>query len=481
MNTHPNKLTDKIVPDSAEKINENRLKQLQQIARDRVYEPFEGKKSLETIQKTRSGLEKGLGHLKTATTKTKNASAQVTKWLKGSTAFQTLKNKAAATQITEQESGGTLFASVSAKLNKRVEELKSAFHTLDEATIGLQENTKKTYKELESKTREMAIDYTRKGLEVLILEDTEKWIIPKAQEILQNNTLHSFSDIQHLTTEEREKLIKELYPYNSPNFQKFIKAFDVTFNVTLGAIVATNLPGTGLLVSLINMGKTLIKLGNRLNIMAAVFGYRIQSSQALFKTCSRIIQSLEDWENSSNHQPLSPELIDELFSTPSAEEDFFQEMIASVVKKEAYIAIPGVGMISLGKINLDDLKMDLMVQHLVSNYFTQKELLNTCNKAECRQVIDDFQMIYRALKQQSILKLFIKRVEDEYEIQEGKTLGIRFKRMAGIDLALEKAHYEFDMLAKTLYIKVLPLPPSEKPKRVEKELERILVNPIVVR
>jgi hypothetical protein len=37
---------------------------LQQICRDSIIEPFEGRKGLETIQKTRTGIEKGLGKLK---------------------------------------------------------------------------------------------------------------------------------------------------------------------------------------------------------------------------------------------------------------------------------------------------------------------------------------------------------------------------------------------------------------------------------
>ena len=53
-----------------EKINENRQLQIQQYARNRVLEPFEGRKSLETVQKTRTSIEKGLSWVKAKFNKT---------------------------------------------------------------------------------------------------------------------------------------------------------------------------------------------------------------------------------------------------------------------------------------------------------------------------------------------------------------------------------------------------------------------------
>jgi hypothetical protein len=45
-------------------LNTGEKNSLQQICRDSIIEPFEGRKGLETIQKTRTGIEKGLGKLK---------------------------------------------------------------------------------------------------------------------------------------------------------------------------------------------------------------------------------------------------------------------------------------------------------------------------------------------------------------------------------------------------------------------------------
>lgn len=482
MKTNPNELTAEIIPDSDQKINENRMKQLQQIARDRIFEPFEGKKALEKIQKTRSGLEKGVEHIKTATTKAKSAGVNAGSWLKNSRLFQSSKGKLQQLIYSEEDaSSDGVFSKFSQKMSKRVSDLKEAFELLDEATEGFQESTKKTYKELEHKVKETSIEYTRKGLEVLLYEDTEKWLIPKAVELLQRQDLSSFEDIQKLSPEERTILIEQLYPYNSPTFQKYLKAFDVTLNVSLGAVVASNLPGTGLLVSFINIGKTLIKLGNRINIMSAVYGRKIQSPQSLFKVCTKILQSLEDWENNPDHLPLNPDILEDLFQPADETEDFFQEMMATVIKKEAYIAVPGVGMISLGKINLDDLKMDLLVRHLVENYFTQQEIFKIPEVGSVKLMLEDFTNIYSELKANHILKAFIQRVETEQVEFDKKRFSSRLKQMAGIDLALEKAHYEFDMLAKTIYIKIQALPPADKIQKIKEEVERLSSGQLIQR
>ena len=56
---------------------------LQQICRDSIIEPFEGRKGLETIQKTRTNIEKGIGKLKNFSKSTSDK-IKDSKWLETS-------------------------------------------------------------------------------------------------------------------------------------------------------------------------------------------------------------------------------------------------------------------------------------------------------------------------------------------------------------------------------------------------------------
>ena len=187
----------------------------------------------------------------------------------------------------------------------------------------------------------MARDYLKKGLENIVIESDELWILDHVNNILKNAHFTELDQIRTLQIDQRNVLINSIYPYDSRRFQDFSKSFDLTFNLSLGAKVATNIPGTGIAVSLINMAKTLVKLGNRLKIMATIYGYHITDSQALFKASAAILKSLADWENNEEHLPLDPAVLNELYSdNDSTDSAAFQEMIDAIVKKDAYIAIP---------------------------------------------------------------------------------------------------------------------------------------------
>ncbi len=435
---------------------------LRQIARDQVIEPFEGRKSLETMQKTRTGMERGI-------TKIKSVGLQTGKVIKDSRLYGFSKSKISRlSKKTGEKAQSKLISELIQKLNDATEEF--------------QKSAKNRYKNIEEKAREIAITYTRKGLEVLLYEDTEMWILKRASSILNRPDLDSIEQIRMLSPVERDQLVDALYPYDSPNLKKLVKSFETTVNISLGAIVASNIPGTGIAVSIVNMGKTLVKLGNRINIMSAIYGYRISSPQALFKVSASILKSLDDWDNNPDHVPLDFSELDELYSDDSDEEEnSFYDLMNAVVRKEAYIAIPGVGMISLGKINLDDMKIDIVIRHLVQDYFNYHSCLNRYFDVEVDMIIRDYKMIYSELFKIGYHKQ-VRKLQEAKQLEESdEKWKLRLKLMAGIDLALNESSTTMDQFAADIYDKIHNLPDKEKPGVVRKAVEDVFNKELIVR
>ena len=447
----------KIYPEPGQKINENSLFRLQQLARDQVFEPFEGRKSLETIQKTRGGIEKGVEQVK-------DAGMQAGKWLNKSKFAKLTKSKFKdlVAETKEKQSQGPL---------------GSFLKKMDHATEDFQKTAKNKLKFFEEKTREITLAYIKKGLEILLYEDHETWVIDKANLILERGDLQELEQIRNLSFEDKQKLVEKLYPYNNPALAKYSKSFDTTVNITLGAIVATNIPGTGLLVSLINMGKTLVKLGNRLNTMSGIYGLQVASPQSLFRVSAKILKSLEDWENNAEHLPLDPMMLEELYqSNPDDDEQAFKNLMEEVVRKEAYIAIPGIGMISLGKINLDDLKMDLVIRHLVENYVALQELRQLAEAEQIQQTIQDFTLIYSAFLQADYFKVMRKQQEEEELEAADKKWKVRMKLLSGIDMALKESSSDLDHWAYEIYQRIQSLEQDQKQTIIQEEVACLLGN-----
>ncbi|MBT3225776.1 MAG: hypothetical protein HN580_02020 [Deltaproteobacteria bacterium] len=421
---------------------------LQQIARDHVIEPFAGKKSLETIQKTRSGVEKGL-------TKLKSASSKAGDWIsKTKLADQSQKRVSRFVQeIKEKQSS---------------ESITGFFEKLNHATEDFQKMAKKGYTGLEEKTKRLTFTFIEKGLELLLYEDAASWILKRANSCLHRSDIDSLDQIVQLSNSDHEKLIKEFYPYDSPVFQKYLKRFDLSVNVGLGAVVATNIPGTGLLVSLVNMGKTLVKIGNRLNIMSAIYGRQIASANALFKVSASILRSLEDWENNQEHIPLDSGILDGLYQTDVEDDsEAFQDLLGSVVRKEAYIAIPGVGMISLGKINLDDVKMDLVVSHLVINYAEKIRIIDLYGEENVNLVLNDFRQIYEAFEKNGFFKAMRKKIEADRLKADKEKWKLRLKILAGIDMALDETSKNLDQQVKQIFLSTYLLDKEDKTAQIQ--------------
>ncbi len=430
------------------------LETLQQIARDQVIEPFAGKKSLETIQKTRSGVEKGLSKIKTSSSKAGD-------WI----------SKTKLANRTQQKVSKIV---QNIKEKQSTESLSGFFEKLNLATEDFQKIAKKGYSGLEEKAKRLTLTFIEKGLELLLYEDAASWILKRANESLNRSDINSLDQVVHLSTSDHEKLINEFYPYDSPAFQKYLKRFDLSVNIGLGAVVATNIPGTGLFVSLVNMGKTLVKIGNRLNIMSAIYGRQIVSPNALFKTCATILRSLEDWENNPEHIPLDPDILDCLYQTDAEDDrEAFQDLLGSVVRKEAYIAIPGVGMISLGKINLDDVKMDLIIYHLVRNYAAKIRLIGQYGQKNVDLILQDFRQIYEVFDEKGFFKAMRKKIEEDRLSAENEKWKMRLKILAGIDMALDETSKNLNQQVKQIFLSTYSLDKEEKTNQIKNAVDDV--------
>ena len=342
--------------------------------------------------------------------------------------------------------------------------------------LELRKATKSGDQNLGTKTKETALIYIKKSLELLLYEDTESWILERANKILLRSDIDTIENIRNLNQGDRHILLDKLYPYDSPNYSVLIEKFESVMNISLGAIVATNIPGTGIAVVLFNIGKTLIKLGNRINIISSIYGYKISSPEALFKVSATILQSLDDWEDNMDHIPLSSDILDDLYlQTNEDNKSAFQGLLNAVFKKEAYIAIPGIGMISLGKINLDDLKMDILIKHLVQNYFNKPQLVDQIGENQFQMILADYQLIYSTFMKHQYLQKIRKATEKEKRQHRHKKWQTRLQLMAGIDLALESAATDLNRFTEDIFLKIRDLDKvSGKQKMIQDEIERFL-------
>lgn len=431
------------------------LEILQQIARDQVIEPFAGRRSLETIQKTRSGMEKGLG-------KIKNVSSKAGGWIaKTKLADQSQKKLTKLAKEFRDKSTSETIAGFLEKMNQKTEEI--------------QRIAKKGYSGIEETTKKLTLSFVEKGLEILLYEDSDGWILKRSNKCLNRSDIKELDQIIALSRDDREQLIAELYPYDSQLFKKYVKGFDLSVNIGLGAVVATNIPGTGIAVSLVNMGKTLVKIGNRLNIMSAIYGRRIFSPEALFKVSANIIRSIDDWESNKDHQPLDISLLDELYTERDDENgEGFQELLNSVMRKEAYIAIPGVGMISLGKINMDDLKMDMVIQHLVQNYAEKIQQIEKYGEACVSQIILDFKGIYSTFYVSDYFREVRGKIASEKSDNKSVKWKDRLKTLTGPDMTLEESSLYLDQKVKQIFLSTHFLEEPFKTEEVRKSVKNAI-------
>ncbi len=359
-----------IFPQLREKINARDQAWIARLARNRVLEPFEGKAGLEAVQAARSKLEQGVSRLKA---------------------------------IGGRFRRHKLVAGGQAKLEELIAQAKTPnpvtrlWQELDARTRPLQEIARHTASKAQKQVMDLIKDAAAKGFELLLFDESQDWILRRSAKVL-NREIMGFREIKNLSDQERETLLQALYPYDSPISNDLLKGFDAALNLGLGVLVATNLPGTGLAAAAANMVKTLFKAANRINIMSAVYGLKVANPAALYQVTGQILASLADWETNPSHRPLDPQILQELYSPGNlGNRAHLRAMLAHAFKKEAYIAIPGVGMISLGKIQLDDIKLDLTIQHLVQDFVQGNRLAAAIEANALAQAQETLTAVYQTL------------------------------------------------------------------------------------
>ncbi len=424
------------VPDLVGKINPEQLQNLTTIAHCQVIEPFEGAKALEALQKAQGAIEKSFQSIK-----------KFGGWLSDNPLSR--KAQAKLEELAEQ--------------SKAQRGLNQLFLKLNAETQGLQRLAKKGTKEAQETLWKYAQDYTTQAFSLLVYADTEKWILKRANQVL-NREIMGKRDIHELSEAERQQLIQALYPYDSPQYSRLIRGFDSAFNLTLGALAASQLPGTGLLVATVNLTKTLIKAANRMQILLALYGYHVQSPQALFRVTGKVIASLVDWESNPEHQPLDCSFLAELFDPPVEEEDnAFSNLVAEAFKKEAYIAIPGIGAISLGKIHFDDIKLDLLISHLAHNFWRLQTLKHDLAPAEIEEALSLLRHIQKSLWQAGWAKRG--RPPEPSDWQK------RLKALlTGVEV--EPLHRLLEARAVMLFPRLIALPPAQREEALAQEVEK---------
>jgi len=363
-----------ILSDFDLKIKQEQREWFARIARDRTIEPFFGNPGLELVQSAKGGIEKGLDQAKDWGGKTKSwLGAQ--KWVQSS--------KAKLDNVMEQ-AGGT--------------EPPAWLAKLDQATEALRESAMHFGGKVGAKSAELSLLGLKKGFELVMYEDTEAWALGRVKDVFPEKSVNNLPEMASLEESEREQLIAEYYPYDNPALKKFAKSLDVSFNLVLGAAAASQLPGSGVAAGALNLVKTLNKLAGRISSMSAIYGYDIPSAEHLFLICAQVLKSIEDFESNPEHLPIDPATLSYLYQTDALSVDTgFGDMLKEALKKEAYMAVPGVGVISLGKIGLDDLMVDQMILHLVGNYFWLDQLEQAFGTEETKAYLDRWQAIYQAL------------------------------------------------------------------------------------
>ncbi|MEQ9363073.1 MAG: hypothetical protein RIF32_02450, partial [Leptospirales bacterium] len=346
---------------------------MQRLGRLRVIEPFEGWQHLEAVRKTMTSIERGMD--------------RALDWGRG--VRDNLKERDAV-----QKAG----AWVSKQTTKLGEPGRFARPARDLA--------EKTYRDAGEWLRTSGLDNVQQALEYLIAHDPATWVRKRAAKILNRPELKSvpnaeaaFAAMRDLTPEDRERLIEELYPYDLPGFAPYMKAVDLTVNVGLGAVVATNLPGTGSLVHLINMIKTIIKIAHRLHMMSTVHGAAIRDPNALFVVSAKILKSLQSWEASPDHHPLGPEALEELYASAGDDARGLPALLGASLKKDLYISVPGVGTVGVGKISLDDARLDYYVRAIVSSRFARRDLVEVYGEHRVSGRVAEFAAIYAAFRE----------------------------------------------------------------------------------
>ena len=208
--------------------------------------------------------------------------------------------------------------------------------------------------------------------------------------------------MQQLKTEKRELLLQKMYPYDFALSGKIKSFINRTLNISLGLVVATNIPFTGMLVNAITTVKTTIYLANRVQLLSILYGFPVICKEALFSVSAQIVSSINDFENNPTHKPLSPQTLANLYQHTNKSKLY--QLLKAATIKDFYISIPFVGSLSLAKISIDEQSITKLTLQLFRNYFAHQELEKKITSATLKKEIEFWQCIYTYQKKNHLLQ-----------------------------------------------------------------------------
>ncbi len=449
------------------------LNDLQLLGRLQIFEPFEGWQHLETLRRTRAAVESGIGR---GIQIVRQGVSNLGERFQSSRIRNRLGDAPEIRRRLRQVLDGLYPRNALARLlpSRNIPALREFVNFAED----MRRLAAGGYRDADAWARSVGLDYLRRSLDALFTHKPERWIRKRARTLIRRPNAAAPDGLAYMATlsrEERERLLDEVYPYDMPGFTKYMRALDLSVNVGLGAVVASNLPFTGPVVSVLNMIKTIFKIAHRLHLMATVHGRRIVGTNALFLMSAKILKSLQNWESDPHHRPLALSEYDTLFyedtGVPRSAE--LSELFQAAVQKDAYIAVPGVGSIGIGKISLDDARMDECIRSTMTAYFIRDELRGRLDNSERR--VDDLSADFAAIYEIFHRRDYYGRVRD----------AARDARKADGDTVPKKDHRELttdlDAAVRRIYLHLRDREYASEEERqralgrqVDDEMERLL-------
>lgn len=461
-------------PDVApEPVSPADLQDLQLLGRLQIFEPFEGWQHLETLRRTRAVVESGIGRSLGAV---RDGLGHLGERFQTSRIRNRLSDAPEIRRRLRQVLDTLYPQNAIAKLipSRNVPALREFANFAE----GMRNLAADGYRDAGAWARTAGLDYLQRSLDALFTHKPERWIRKRARTLIRRPSAAAPDGLEYMATLsrwERERLLDEVYPYDMPGFTKYMRALDLSVNVGLGAVVASNLPFTGPVVSVLNMIKTIFKIAHRLHLMATVHGRRITGTNALFLMSARILKSLQSWESDPHHRPLALQEFDALFYEDKSTTRFAElsELFQAAAQKDAYIAVPGVGSIGIGKISLDDARMDECIRTTMTAYFLREELRARLDGSDRR--VDDISASFAEIYEVFHRRDYYGRIRD----------AARAARKADTDLTPKKDHgtltMELDVAVRRIYNRLRDVEFATEDERkqflcryVDEELEGLL-------
>lgn len=337
---------------------------------------------------------------------TEEAQTKTTSFLK--TKFTQIKEGSEVLKNKVQQSP------VSKKLNKTV---KTNLQKSQKSWSKLQEISQQKQENLNQKTQQIAINHVLKGLEMVLEQDSEAWILQKAKTVLPEHSLEDFEAISGLNQVERQKLIVQLYPNGNQNFQSYARTFDYALATFWNSVKTVNLAVQGADgnsdAPSMDVAKALVKIANRLHILSITYGQKLENIESLFYVSAHIFEDLHSWSTKTKHTPLDSNIIADLYKKQAI--GSLEELLKEAFEQANQLSIPMFGPIQIEGFVLDIQKIDLLVLSLVDNYFCQKHLEEEHGKKAVSAELKVMQQLLVEYKKQNALKKWSKKPEASWQ------------------------------------------------------------------